>query len=42
MFTTWELASRQDIHPKLFEELQEAFPGPQKPLELTTLENLPF
>ncbi|KIV94051.1 hypothetical protein PV10_05208 [Exophiala mesophila] len=41
-FTTWELASRQDIQAKLFEGLQEAFPDPQQPLELTTLENLPF
>lgn len=42
MFTTWELASRPDVQSKLFEELREAFPDPQQPLDLTTLENLPF
>ena len=42
MFTTWELAAHPKIQDRLHQELVEAFPDNTKPLDIETLERLPF
>ena len=42
MFTSYELATHPELQAKLHKELVEAFPDSSKPLDIETLEKLPF
>lgn len=42
MFASYELATHPEIQAKLHEELATAFPDSEKPLDIETLEKLPF
>jgi cytochrome P450 len=42
MFASYELATCPKVQARLHEELVAAFPDPTKPLDIETLEKLPF
>lgn len=42
MFTSWELSQNLDVQAKLHAELLAAFPDPSQPLDVETLEKLPY